>query len=120
MSKIIIKIDDETKEYTVPFDSKLSDIKELIKKDFNIEYPFDLDNISSRIYRNFGKMFLKNGVIQASYDGHILSNFLNEGQIIELTIQKIEESKLDVLMIKVNKPVSNGFVLNMDDFPPLC
>lgn len=113
-----------TKQYELPLETTLKEIKEIIQKDFDIQYTFDMLNVSERIYRNFGKMFLGKGLIQPSYYGRNLTNFFNEGQKLKITIQESKEtvvveenlSKLDKLIGKIDK---NEFILNLDDFPPL-
>ena len=128
MVTVIINIKDIIKNYVLPFETSLEDIKKIIIKDFEISFPFNLDNISKRNYRNFGKMFMGSGVIQSSYNNKVLANFFNEGQSVELSIIEISEeelktsSSLDNLMEKVkviHNPKKEEFTLNLNDFPPL-
>ena len=127
MVTVIINIKDIIKNYVLPFETSLEDIKKIIIKDFEISFSFNLDNISRRNYRNFGKMFMGSGVIQSSYNNKVLANFFNEGQSVELSIIEISEeelktsSSLDNLMEKV-KVINNPkkeFTLDINDFPPL-
>jgi hypothetical protein len=130
MSHILldIEVNSTTKNYELPFGTTFKEIKEIIQKDFEIEYPFNMLNSSERIYRNFGKMFLGQGVIQVSYYNRNLANFFNDGQKLKLTIEEAKEpiteetmSNLDKLIGKINNPkAKDNFTLNLDDFPPLA
>lgn len=121
MFKVIVNIGDINKEYLLNGETKFSEIKDLIKKDFNIEYKFVLVNKSVRAYRNFGKMFLELDTIQKNYEQRTLINFLNENQELILSIEEntqpdIPETDLSKLTNKVN---NNEFIFNPMDFPPL-
>ena len=122
MPLVTIKINNVDKEYSLPLETSLYSIKELIKKDFNINYNFNLVNNSEKIYRNFGKMFMAKGKIQQSYDNRLLSNFLNDNQSIEIGIIEFEPdekfSQLDNIIKNINNK-SNEFVYDINDFPPL-
>ena len=123
------------KEYVFKLDKKIIDVKNFILEDLkkksnmnNYNY-IDLDNITERIYKDFGKLFFSNGVLPIIFDNYKLSEFTIENRTFQfLAIPKVNNvnnkqfSKPSGVLKKViheqnNK--KNEFVFDNNDFPPL-
>jgi len=128
------------KEYVFKLDKKIIDVKNSILEDLksksntmnlskdNYNY-IDLDNITEKIYKDFGKLFFSNGVLPIIFDNYKLSEFTIENRTFHfLAIPKVNNinnkqfSKPSGVLKKViheqnNK--KNEFVFDNNDFPPL-
>jgi len=123
------------KEYVFKLDKKIIDVKNFILEDLkkksnmnNYNY-IDLDNITEKIYKDFGKLFFSNGVLPIIFDNYKLSEFTIENRTFQfLAIPKVNNvnnkqfSKPSGVLKKViheqnNK--KNEFVFDNNDFPPL-
>jgi hypothetical protein len=128
------------KEYVFKLDKKIIDVKNSILEDLksksntmnlskdNYNY-IDLDNITEKIYKDFGKLFFSNGVLPIIFDNYKLSEFTIENRTFQfLAIPKLNNvnnkqfSKPSGVLKKViheqnNK--KNEFVFDNNDFPPL-
>ena len=136
------------KEYVYQLDKKIIDLKNTILEDLkkinknNESNYIELDNITEREYKDFGKLSFSKGLLPFTFDNYKLSEFTIENRtfqfiaipknnIIHNTNQNYNKnynsSQSGVLKkaIKgqfsnkiVNEPV-NEFVFDNNDFPPL-
>jgi hypothetical protein len=145
--KIFLKDDDtqdlvEKELYTFNLNEKIIDIKNKIlintfKNEFNY---IDFENITERVYKDYGKLFFDNGLLPVTIDNYKLSEFTNENRTflfiaipknIEVVSKIIKNNKSPILK-KYNqqknqnsekyndkKENKNNFIFNIDDFPPL-
>jgi hypothetical protein len=124
------------KEYTISLKFKIIDIKNLIIKNLidnnlfdNNKFNYvDLENITDKIYKDFGKLYFDKGILPMTYDNYILSDFTGDNRIFEFIIiptnikQNIQVNKPSGILKKVineEKKKNNEFTLDTDDFPPL-
>ena len=92
MSSVIFKIYKEDnppifeKEYIFNLDITIIDIKKQILSDiYNNKFnSLDLENITERVYKDFGKLFFDKGLIPAIFDKYKLSAITNEGRVFLL------------------------------------
>jgi hypothetical protein len=118
--------------YSFNLNEKIIDIKNKILKDsFKNEYNYlDLENITLRTYKDYGKLFFDIGLLPSTIDNYKLSEFTNEGReflfIGHAKNVLIEKKKLnnDSGIIKRiikedRKNSSNEFIYYDDEFPPL-
>jgi hypothetical protein len=141
--KIFLKDNDtqdlvEKELYTFNLNEKIIDIKNKIlintfKNEFNY---IDFENITERVYKDYGKLFFDKGLLPATIDNYKLSEFTNENRIfsfiaipknIEVFPKIVKNIQTSLLpkktIIKNNKEKGKenkkDFVFNIDDFPPL-
>ena len=119
------------KEYIFNLNEKIIDIKNkiLIESFFNSHNYLDLENISERIYKDFGKLFFDYGVIPMINDNHRLIQFTNENRTfsfignpknVEMKKSKMESSDGFLKKIIIEDKKRNGeVVFDENDFPPL-
>ena len=117
--------------YSFNLNEKIIDIKnKILKNTFKNEYNYlDLENITSRTYKDYGKLFFDIGVLPSTIDNYKLVEFTNEGReflFIGLPKNILIEKKVnnDIGVIKRiikedRKKSSNEFVYYDDEFPPL-
>jgi len=123
------------KDYYFTLNENISDIKRTIAlelSDGKNNY-ITLENITERIYKDFGKLFFEKSVIPMTVDNYKLEQFTNEGRefsfiaeisdnqpkkIIKNTAQNSTIKKLIEEDRKLKNPDS-GYVFFDDDFPPL-
>ena len=123
----------EDREYIFQLNDKIIDIKNKILKDtFNNKYNhIDMENITDRIYKDYGKLFFNKGLLPYTIDNYKLSEFTSFnrtfsficiGSNINKKTEKNKESSgiLKKLFLNSQKDVKkNDFVMYQDDFPPL-
>ena len=122
------------RDYICNLDEKIIDIKNRILEDiFNNEYNYlDFENITERVYKDYGKLFFDIGFIPSINDNYKLSQFTSDNREFKfiihpkkVEIKKIlkksnESSFLKKIIIEDRKNNSNGtFEYYEDDFPPL-
>ena len=119
------------KEYIFNLNEKIIDIKNkiLIESFFNSHNYLDLENISERIYKDFGKLFFDYGVIPMINDNYRLIQFTNENRTfsfignpknVEMKKSKMETSNGFLKKIIIEDKKRNGeVVFDENDFPPL-
>ena len=143
------------KEYVFSLDKKIIDIKNTVLSDLKksskndtindttidtiSEYNYiDLDNITEKIYKDFGKLSFDKGILPFTYDNYKLSAFtVNDRTFHFIAIPKVNtvtlpEIKQPSFLKKVikeqykqsnennrNNKNKNDFVLDNNDFPPL-
>ena len=83
----IYKINNENEKvldnsYSFNLNEKIIDIKNKILKDtFKNEYNYlDLENITSRTYKDYGKLFFDIGLLPSTIDNYKLVEFTSEGK----------------------------------------
>ena len=121
------------KDYTLTLDLRISEIKNNIANDIsNGENEYvHLENITERIYKDFGKLFFEKGQLPITLDNYKLEQFTNGNRtfsfiatigVLPKTIIKkanIENSTLKKLIQEERKNKTDEFVLYTDEFPPL-
>jgi len=121
------------KDYTLTLDLRISEIKKQIANDIsNGENEYvHLENITERIYKDFGKLFFEKGQLPITLDNYKLEQFTNGnrtysfiatiGVLPKSIIKKpnIESSTLKKLIHEERKKKTDEFVLYTDEFPPL-
>ena len=122
----------EDKEYIFNLNDKIIDIKNrILKESFNNKFnSLDMENITEKVYKDFGKLFFDKGLLQNTVDKYKLGEFTLGNRFFSfLVIPKNVEVKpkqhntdMGVLkkMIKENMLKSNdaSFIYDID-FPPL-
>ena len=123
------------KDYSFNVDERLVDIKKLIlKESFNDEFnKLDLENISDRIYKDFGKLSFEKGLLPSTIDNYKLIQFTTENRTFSFVAKP---SNIDI-KVDVNKKINvqSGFLKKIarfgikknndnvftydEDFPPL-
>jgi len=138
----------EKELYTFNLNEKIIDIKNKIlintfKNEFNY---IDFENITERVYKDYGKLFFDKGLLPATIDNYKLSEFTNENRIFSFiaipkniqVVPKIVKNTETPILKKYNqqnnrnnqnnqnnqkyndkKDNKKDFVFNIDDFPPL-
>ena len=125
----------ENKEYIFNLNEKIIDIKnkilnELFDNKFNT---LDMENITEKVYKDFGKLFFDKGMLPMTIDKYKLSEFTIGNRIfsflvipknveIKVTIKHNDDKDLGFLkkMIKEDmKKTSNSKFVYDIDFPPL-
>lgn len=117
--------------YSFNLNEKIIDIKnKILKNTFKNEYNYlDLENITSRTYKDYGKLFFDIGVLPSTIDNYKLVEFTNEGReflFIGLPKNILIEKKVNNgngvikrLIKEDRKQSSNEFVYYDDEFPSL-
>ena len=125
----------ENKEYIFNLNEKIIDIKNKILKELfeNKFNTLDMENITEKVYKDFGKLFFDKGILPITIDKYKLSDFTIGNRIfsflvipknveIKATIKYNDDKDLGFLkkMIKedMKKTSNNKFVYDID-FPPL-
>jgi len=128
-----IYINDEIeKEYLFNIDNKIIDIKnKILSEIFNNSHNYlEMENITEKIYKDYGKLFFDKGILPRSVDNYILSQFTNENRIFSfkvtpLNLNIIKSNKDGFFLKKIIREnnannIKNGeFIFNDDDFPSL-
>jgi hypothetical protein len=136
--KIFIKNNEceivEHKIYEYSGTTKIIDIKkELLNDIFNNKFNYlNLENITERVYKDYGKLFFDKGLLPETIDNYKLLEFTNEDrtflflalpQNVELKQSKKNNSEDNFLkkIIKEERKKGNNneFKYFEDDFPPL-
>ncbi len=123
------------KDYYFELNENIIDIKRVIAMELSNEKNtyVNLENITERIYKDFGKLFFERGIIPMTVDNYKLEQFTNEGRefsfiaeisniqpknIIKNTVQNSTIKKL-IEQDRKLKNQDSGYVFYEDDFPPL-
>ena len=127
------------KEYVIQLNEKIIDIKNMILNDLNENdsskfNKLEMNNITDRIYKDFGKLFFDKGFVPDTIDNYKLlqltngnrtfSFVVNGKNIINNVVQKKNnESYVLKRIIKEDREKrqkdNNEFYYDKDDFPPL-
>ena len=125
----------EDKDYTLNLNEKIIDIKnKILLESFNNKFNhLDMENITDKVYKDYGKLFFNKGLLPYTIDNYKLHEFTYGGRIFSFiaigsNINKVikeppKEKSLSILNLKnifmVNNNSKNGFSLNENDFPAL-
>lgn len=133
----IYKINNENEKvldnsYSFNLNEKIIDIKNKILKDtFKNEYNYlDLENITSRTYKDYGKLFFDIGLLPSTIDNYKLVEFTSEGKeflfiglpkniLIEKKNTNNDTGVIKRLIKEDRKNSPNEFIYYDDEFPPL-
>lgn len=124
------------KDYYFALNENISDIKRTIAlelSDGKNTY-VSLENITERIYKDFGKLFFERGVIPMTVDNCKLEQFTNAGREFSFIAEISNNEPKKIIKNNVNnstikklieedrksKNPDSGYVFYEDDFPPLC
>jgi hypothetical protein len=127
--KCDIKGELSNEDYIFNLNIKIIDIKkEILKKTFNNEYNYlDLENVTERVYKDFGKLFFDKGILPSTIDNYKLEEFTNDNRTfsfialpknIEIN-QKLKEDSGFLKKIVKKQLKNNQLFIYDDDFPPL-
>jgi hypothetical protein len=123
------------KEYIFNLNDKIIDIKNrILKESFNNKFnALDMENITEKVYKDFGKLFFDKGLLPVTVDKYKLGEFTIGNRTFSfLVMPKNVEMKADIKsndnkelsflkkMIKedMKKTNNNQFIYDID-FPPL-
>jgi hypothetical protein len=107
---------------------KIIDVKNMIlKKIYDSKFNYlDFENITEKIYKDFGRLFFDKGILPNTIDNYKLSEFTISNRIFSFIIhpRNIEIKKKEIKKIFITKYATEnigkgGFILQDDDFPPL-
>jgi hypothetical protein len=137
MDSVIFKIyrleNEFYKDYVCNLDDKIIDIKNKILNDISDnKYNYlDFENITERIYKDYGKLFFDIGFIPSINDNYKLSQFtINNREFkfiihpksieIKTNLKKTNEpSFLKKIILEDRKKNNDTYQYFEDDFPPL-
>ena len=113
----INEINNETpiffKDYTFNLNLKIIDIKTEILNEINkqIQYNYlNLNNITSRVYKDYGKQFFDLGLLPNTIDNYTLEQFTNTGRTFSFIATPIN---IELKEIKKKNDTGNSFLKNM-------
>lgn len=116
-------ITSEDKTYEFNLNEKIIDIKKkILKTTFNDTFNFlDLENITERVYKDYGKLFFDKGLLPPTIDNYKLSEFTTENRTFSFlaSAKTVEILRNDRPRFTQNKKSNNEFIYNENDFPPL-
>lgn len=127
--KYDIKGDTSNEDYIFQLNTKLIDIKkEILKKTFNNKYNYlDLENITEKIYKDFGKLSFEKGQLPNTIDNYRLEQFTIENRTFSFIAlprnmeenKKLKEDSGFLKKIVKKELKNNQLFIYEDDFPPL-
>ena len=122
-------------EYIFNLNEKIIDIKKkILEKTFENKFNYlDLENITEKIYKDYGKLFFDIGKLPRTIDNYKIEQFTNNNRIfsfigipcnneIKEVKKNIKNENYAVKLKKENflkKNDKNNFFYNDNDFPPL-
>lgn len=123
-------------EYVFDLNEKIIDIKnKILEKTYKNNFNYlDFENITERVYKDYGKLFFDLGRLPTTIDNYKLCEFTNENRIFSfIGIPSNKERIKNKPEIKQNnylktnskyadkfiKKDQNSFQYNINDFPPL-
>ncbi len=131
----------ENREYECNLDDTIISIKNRILSDiFNNEYnSLVMENITERVYKDYGKLFFDKGLILSTVDNYKLSQFTNPGRVFSFIVSGKNISNVSEVSLKKDntlktsktyknyedkyknksKTNKNEFVFDENDFPSL-
>lgn len=116
---------------------KMIDFKDLLlKKYFPENNDLEIDNISDRVYKDYGMLFFDKGILPNTNDNYLLSKFTIPNRTFSFLIngKNVEKKNNNKANNKANnkqfvnfnkyKPRDPNepepFIFKEEDFPPLC
>lgn len=112
---------------------KIIDFKnQLLSKYFPENNYLEINNITERVYKDYGMLFFDKGILPETNDNYLLSkftipnrtfSFLIHGKNIEKKISNQVQNKQYISFNKYKPKDPNEpepFILKEEDFPPLC
>ena len=133
-SSVIFRIHDidDIKEMTCFLNEKIIDIKNRILKDIflNKFNYLDLENITDRVYKDYGRLFFEKGLLPETIDNYKLSEFTVDNRTFSFVaiprnreiiknIRKEENINLVKKYSSKNDNKNNGYFYDECEFPPL-
>ena len=126
----------EKNTYIYKMSVKIIDIKKnILKNEYNDTFNYiDFENISEKIYKNYGKLFFDKGLLPSTIDNYKLSDMTDENRtykfvihpknIITSTLTPINSLKTLDTKAYLSKDYSKDYskdeyVFKENDFPPL-
>lgn len=118
----------ESKTFIFNLNEKIIDIKNKILNDiFENKFNYlDLENITEKVYKDYGKLFFEKGVLPTTIDNYKLAEFTISDRIFSfvvypknIEIKKPEIKKSFITKYSQENIGKGGFIFNEDDFPPL-
>ena len=118
----------ENETFNFNLNEKIIDIKnKILKNIYDNKFNYlDLENITEKIYKDYGKLFFDKGLLPSTIDNYKLSEFTVSNRIFSfvvypknIEIKKPEIKKSFITKYSQENIGKNGFVFNEDDFPPL-
>jgi hypothetical protein len=118
----------ENKTFIFNLNEKIADIKnKILDNIFDNKFNYlDLENITERVYKDYGKLFFEKGVLPTTIDNYKLSEFTLSDRIFSFVVypRNIEIKKPIIKKTFITKYSEEnigkgGFIFNEDDFPPL-
>lgn len=116
------------KDYIFNLNMKIIEIKNIILKElFNNQYNgLDLENITFKVYKDFGKLFFDKGLLPNTIDNYKLGDFTNGDRTFDFIVfpknvilqKKDNDSELLKRIIKEERN-KKEFCIYDDEFPPL-
>jgi hypothetical protein len=127
------------KEYVIQLDEKIINIKNMILNELNQNdssnfNKLEMNNITERIYKDFGKLFFDKGIVPDTIDNYKLLQLTNGNRTFSFTVngkniinniveKKKDESTVLKRIIKEDRERrqndNKDFCYYEDDFPPL-
>ena len=130
------------KDYTFNLNLKIIDTKTEILNELNKQYNkeskynyLNLDNITFRVYKDYGKQFFDLGLLPNTIDNYTIEQFTDSGRTFSFIAIP---TNIEIKKIKKNNDSNNSFIKNMikesrekeklnnnefmfyeDEFPPL-
>ena len=113
---------------------KMIDFKnQLLSKYFPDNNYLEINNITERVYKDYGMLFFDKGILPNTNDNYMLNkftignrtfSFLINGKTVEKKNNKNDEKKTPFTNFNKYKPKNQekpeSFILKDEDFPPLC
>jgi hypothetical protein len=118
----------ENKTFIFNLNEKIADIKnKILDNIFDNKFNYlDLENITERVYKDYGKLFFEKGVLPTTIDNYKLSEFTLSDRIFSFVVypRNIEVKKQEIKKTFITKYAQEnigkgGFILRDEDFPPL-
>ena len=118
------------KDYMFDLNKSILQVKsDILKESFENKFnSLDLENITERVYKDFGKLFFDKGLIPQIFEKYKLVeitngdrtfSFVAKPKNIEIEVKKITETGFLKKIIKNNNKNSGQLFVYEDDFPPL-
>ena len=112
-------------------DLKMIEFKDnLLKKYFPENNYLEINNITERVYKDYGMLFFDKGILPDTNDYYLLNKFTTPNRTFSFLIngKNIEKKNITKKPVNINfnryKPKDENepepFVFKEEDFPPLC